>query len=68
MTEEEQSLVATFSLTYSGEMLEYDEQYAKVQSSSGALVYASGDIYIAVTEIGRVSIHEDITDALISAM
>lgn len=68
MTEEEQSVVATFSLTYGGDMLEYDEKHLKVQNSFGALVYASCDIYIAITELGRVSTHEDITDALIAAM
>ncbi len=68
MRKEEQSVVATYSLTYNGEMLEYDEASCKVINSFGALVYATTeDKYLAITEIGHASLHGDLTDAMIAA-
>lgn len=68
MRVEEQSEVATYSLTYDGDIIDYDEQAYKVFDNCGALVYATTeDKYIAITEIGYVSLHDDLIDALTAA-
>lgn len=67
LTAEEQSTVILYSITGAqNAMLEYDEDTGKIEDNTDALVYATDDKFVQVSEIGYVTLHDSLDDALLN--